>query len=59
MLCRFTKKNEKNLKGNHRPISLLPIFWKMLEKLTYDSLYSHLVSHELRNPNQSGFRPGD
>ena len=25
----------------------------------YDSLYSHLVSHELLNPNQSGFRPGD
>ena len=53
------KKNEKNLKGNYRPISLLPIFGKMLEKLIYDSLYSHLVSHELRIPNQSGFRPGD
>ena len=25
----------------------------------YDSLYSHLVSHDLLNPNQSGFRPGD
>ena len=53
------KKNEKNLKGNYRPISLLPIFWKIFEKLIYNSLYSHLVSHELLNPNQSGFRPGD
>ena len=53
------KKNEKNLKGNCRPISLLPIFGKIFEKLIYDSLYSHLVSHELLNPNQSGFRPGD
>ena len=53
------KKNEKNLKGNYRPISLLPIFGKMLEKLIYDSLYSHLISHELLNPNQSDFRPGD
>ena len=53
------KKNEKNLKSNYRPISLLPIFGKMLEKLVYDSLYSHLVSCELLNPNQSGFRPGD
>ena len=26
------KKNEKNLKGNYRPISLLPIFGKILEK---------------------------
>ena len=53
------KKNEKNLKENYRPISLLSIFGKILEKFMYDSLYSHLVSHELLNPNQSGFRPGD
>ena len=53
------KKNEKNLKSNYRPISLLPIFGKMLEKLMYDSLYSHLDSCDLLNPNQSGFCPGD
>ena len=53
------KKNEKNVKSNFRPISLLPIFGKVLEKLMYDSLYSHLMSCELLNPNQSGFRPGD
>ena len=41
------KKNEKNVKGNYRPISLLPIFGKILEKLIYDSLYSHLVSHQI------------
>ena len=53
------KKNEKNVKGNYRPISLLPIFGKILEKLIFDSLYSHLVSSKLLNPNQSGFCPGD
>ena len=53
------KKNEKNLKGDYRPISLLPIFGKILEKLVYDSLYTHLVSCEILDPNQSGFRPGD
>ena len=51
----FNKKNEKNMKENYRPISLLPIFGKILEKLIYDSLYSHLVSLEQLNPNQSGF----
>ena len=53
------KKNDKNVKSNYRPISLLPIFGKVLEKLMYDSLYSHLVSCDLLNLNQSGFRPGD
>ena len=53
------KKHEKNVKGNYRPISLLPIFGKILEKLIYDSFYSHLVTHELLNQNQSGFRPGN
>ena len=53
------KKNEKNVKSNYRPISLLPIFGKILEKLMYDSLYSHFVSCNLLSPNQSGFRPGD
>ncbi len=53
------KKNEKNLKKNYRPISLLPIFGKILEKLMYDAIYFHLDSCDLLNPNQSGFRPGD
>ena len=35
------------------------LFSQMIEKLMYDSLYSHLVSHEQLNPNQSGFRPDD
>ena len=53
------KKNEKNLKENYRSISLLPIFGKILEKLIFNTLYRHLESNSLLNPNQSGFRPGD
>ena len=53
------KKNEKNWKENYRPISLPPICSKILEKLIYESLYSHLERENLLNPNQSGFRPGD
>ena len=53
------KKKEKNLKKNYRPISLLSIFGKILVKPIYDTLSSHLVSCNLLNPNQSGFRPSD
>ena len=30
-----------------------------MEKLIFDSLYEHLSLHEMLNPCQSGFRPGD
>ena len=53
------KKNSKQLKQNYRPISLLPIFGKFLEKLMFDSLCEHLDVNNLLNQNQSGFRPGD
>ena len=58
MLSRFIRKT-KNLKVNYRPISLLPMFGKILEKLVYNSSYSHLFSCQFFNPNQSGFHPGD
>ena len=51
--------NEKNLKEIYRPISLLLVFGKILEKLIFDTLYQHLESNSLLNPNQSVFRPGD
>ena len=52
-------KNEKNMKINYCPISLLPIFGKILENLMYDSLYSYLASCGILDPNQKGFRPHD
>ena len=53
------KKDEKNIKENYRPISLLPIFGKILEKLIFDSMYSYLTKNNLLSANQSGFRQGD
>ena len=47
------KKNEKNLKENYHPISLLPIFSKILEKLIHESLYSNLERENFLNPNLS------
>ena len=42
---------------NLRPISLLPILSKPLEKHIHKHLYEHLERHGLINKYQSGFRP--
>ena len=36
------KKEEKNLLKNYRPVSLLPIFSKIFERVIYNSLFNHL-----------------
>ena len=53
------KTNDKQLVKNYRPISLLPIFGKIFEKIIFDRLYNFLSQEKLLNPNQSGFRPSD
>ena len=53
------KKNDKQLVKKCRPISLLPIFGKIFEKMIFDRLYNFLSQKELINPSQSGFRPSD
>ena len=44
---------------NYRPISLLPIFSKIFERVIYNSLFNHFVCNKLSTPSQSGFLPGD
>ena len=53
------KKNDKQLFNNYRPLSLLPIFGKIFEKIIFNRIYDFLLREELLNPNQSGFRPSD
>ena len=53
------KKDSRSCKSNYRPISLLPVFGKMFEKIIYDSIYSHLLKNRLLTPHQSGFQAGD
>ena len=53
------KKGDKQLIKNYRPISLLPICGKILEKIIFNRLYSYLIANRLITINQSGFRPGD
>ena len=42
----------------YRPISLLPIISKILERHIHSLLFNHLSSHNTLSANQFGFRPG-
>ena len=53
------KKNDKQLLKNYRPISLLPIFGKIFEKIIFNKICHVLLKERLLNPNQSGFRQFD
>ena len=44
---------------NYRPISLLPIFAKMFERIVFKNLFNYFKENDLITKNQSGFTPGD
>ena len=48
--------NKENI-TNYRPISLLPSFSKILERIIHTQIYVHLESNNLLSPNQFGFLP--
>jgi len=50
------KKAEKHLVSNYRPISLLSVFDKILEKLMYFCLYNYLTANNILSAHQFGFR---
>ena len=50
------KKEDKTVVSNYRPISILPSFSKILERIVYNRLYNFLDTHKLLNPDQYGFR---
>ena len=50
------KKGEKTEISNYRPISLLPSFSKIIEKIVYKRLYYYLNENNLLANEQFGFR---
>jgi hypothetical protein len=50
------KKGDKTLISNYRPISLLPVFSKIFEKIVYKRLYYHLTLNNILVKEQFGFR---
>ena len=53
------KKGEKHCLKSYRPVSLLPICGKILEKLIFKEMFSFLIENNLISSNQSGFKSGD
>ena len=53
------KKGAKSDIKNYRPISLLPIPCKVLEKAVFKNVYNYLHKHKILTDHQSGFRPND
>uniref|UniRef100_A0A6I8Q2A2 Reverse transcriptase domain-containing protein n=1 Tax=Xenopus tropicalis TaxID=8364 RepID=A0A6I8Q2A2_XENTR len=43
--------------SNYRPVSLLPLASKLLERLVFSRVTNFLCTHNLVDPMQSGFRP--
>ena len=54
-----TQKSGKQSLKNYRPISLLPIFGKIFERIIYSNIFEYLPANKLISDNQSGFKPGN
>ena len=52
------KQGNKNDISNFRPISILPFFSKLFERVMYDRLFSFINNKKLLHPFQHGFQPG-
>ena len=53
------EKRNRETKNKYRPISLLSISGKIIEKIIFDNVYVFLNNKRLISKHQSGFRPGD
>ena len=49
----------KKLFKNYRPVSLLRVCSKIVEKVIFNSLFKYLDNEKCLNSNESGSRPGD
>ena len=51
------KKEDKKI--NYHPVSLLPIWGKILERLMFNEMFEFFIENKLISSSQSGFKPGD
>jgi len=53
------KQGDRHIFSNYRPISLLSVVSKILEKVVFKHVYNYFYATDLLSSHQSGFRPGD
>jgi hypothetical protein len=51
------KKADAAVFSNYRPVSLLPCFSKILERLVFNRCVDYINTHKILNNKQFGFRP--
>ena len=59
ILFEYIKKVDEQLKKNYRPVSLLPVCGKLMEKLMFNSIFNFIDTRSMLSVHQSGFRPCD
>ena len=52
------KSGEECIFTNYRPVSVLPVFSKIMERLMYDRLISYIIQHKILFAYQFGFQKG-
>ena len=52
------KSGDSSSLSNYRPVSVLPCFSKMLERIMYTRLYNHLQENKILYSKQFGFQRG-
>ena len=49
-------KSKGNIASNYRPITCLPLMWKLLSGVIADQIYGHLDQQKLLSEEQKGYR---
>ena len=52
----YKNSGERTDPSNYRPISVIPIIAKLIERVVYDQLHKYLIDNKLLSQYQSGFR---
>ena len=53
----YKNSGSKEIMKNYRPVSLLPVLSKVLERIVYNRLFEYLVKNDILHTSQYGFQP--